>query len=325
MKIIFLGTPEFAVPALRALIAHHEVVAVVTMPDKPSGRGKKIKPTPVEVEALAHSIPVHKFKKIRIDGVEALKSIDADVIITCAYGQILSAEILNMKKYGVLNIHGSVLPKYRGASPIQWTVINGDSTAGLSVLKSDVGMDDGPVLTTMEIDLSDYPNITSLELFDILSQLSPKIILQALASIEDGSVVYIQQNHEVATHCKKLTKAIANIDLSKSAKEVVHLINGINAWPVATLTLDDDPIKVYKSGVLTSERVVQLGILEPHNYLIGEVVVSNLKQGLVVRVGDGFIELLQLQKPGGKVLDYKSYLNGNKLKVGRIFSRVNKE
>lgn len=316
MKIIYLATPSFAVPTLNALInSHHTVVAVVTQLPKQAGRGKKLTPSEVEVFATKHNIPVLHFKRISRDGVSVLSQINADMLVTCAYGQILSSEILNLKPYGVINVHASVLPKLRGSSPIQWTIINGEQTAGITILKSDVGIDDGNVILTQPTPV--LQGETAEELYVRLSQLAPSVLLNALNQIESGTAKYTPQDHTSATVCSKLTKQLSQLDLTKPAYQVVNLINGINIWPVANLNIDNSLLKVYKAQIYPQQKQQSYG-LNISDYKIGQVVLASVKAGLVLRGSDQFIEILQLQAPGGKRLGAKDFLNGKKLNVGSI-------
>lgn len=317
MKLIYLGTPQFAVPTLKALnSSHHQVVAVVTQPEKQAGRGQKLKPSPVEQVAKQLGIPVYSFNRISKNGVETLKQIDADAIVTCAYGQILSQEILTLKKFGVLNVHGSVLPKYRGSSPVQWTILNGEPTGGISILKSDVGIDDGDVLTTFETPILE--NETSEQLFTRLSELAPSVLLPVLNSVQNGTAVYTPQDHSQATVCKKLTKEMSQLSFAEPVLKIVNTINGLNMWPVAQVNYQDVTLKLFHAKVLTQTEIATLNLQPLSNYQNGEVVVSNSKKGLVVKASDGFLQVLELQAPNGKRMDAKSYLNGKQITMGSV-------
>jgi methionyl-tRNA formyltransferase len=318
MNIVFFGTPQFAIPTLQALVnSHHNVVAVVTQPEKQAGRGKKTKPSEVEIFATKHNIPVFKFKKIRVTGIETLKSLQADIFVTCAYGQILSAEILNMKRYGVINVHGSLLPKYRGSSPMQWSIINGEKTTGITILKSDVGIDDGFIILKREIPVPE--GTTSKELFDSLSHLGAQSLLEALTLIETGHATYTEQDHSQATVCKMLTKEMATLNFNQqNAKEIVQLINGLNVWPVCEITLNQNALKLYKALLVTEEKLKNVNLQPLSHYKNGEVVVSSPKQGLIIKAQDGFIEIVELQAPNAKIMPAKSYLNGKKIELGSV-------
>lgn len=312
MKIIYLGTPQFAVEPLRALCVHHEVVAVVTQTDKPQKRSKTPEFSPVKKYAVEHNIPVYQFEKIRRDGVDVLRNIDADVMVTCAYGQILSADILNMKKYGVLNIHGSLLPKYRGASPIQWALINGEKITGVTILKSDVGIDDGKVLYSKSIDILDGDNATTL--FDKLSYVGAECIIEALRQIEDGSVTYTPQDESKATVCKMFKPEFADIDFDNNAVDIVNKVRGLNMWPMAQFCIGDRKIKVVSARAIIGEEYNDLvnacGVIEP-----GMIVVSSPKHGLKITCRDSAIELLDIIPQNSKLMSAKSFCNGAKIVV----------
>lgn len=317
MNIVYLGTPEFAVPTLKALHAsHHNVVAVVTQQAKPSGRGKKLKPSPVKICAENLGIPVLEFKNISKQGEEVLKNLHPDVLVTCAYGQILRQNILTLAPNGVLNIHGSLLPKYRGSSPIQWTILNGEKLAGITILKSDIGIDDGPVLQYSEVPV--LKDETASELFVRISEIAPKVILDALQKVETGTAVFVPQNHEQATVCKKLTKEMKQVDFSLSAEQVKNHINGLDAGPVAEVNYEGMILKLYKASILTEQELFHLQLNALASYKNGQVVVAKVKQGIVVKCANGFIKLLKLQAPSGKVMEANSYLNGKIIKEGSI-------
>ncbi len=317
MNIVFFGTPEFAIPSLNALQnSSHKVVAVVTQPTKATGRGKKEKPGAVETYAIQHSIPVYKFRKIRKEGIEDLKKLDADVFVTCAYGQILSEEILTMKKYGVINIHASLLPKLRGSSPIQWTIINGERVTGITILKSDIGIDDGPVILQKETPVKE--NDTSETLFESLSHMGAECIIEALSLIESGQAKYTVQNHENATVCKFLTKEMATLDFNLSTMQLVNLINGLNVWPVCKVQVDDLNLKLYKARLVSETEYEKLGLILNDEYKNGEVVISSAKLGLIVKANDGFFEILELQAENSKRMTAKSFLNGKKIEKGSL-------
>ncbi len=315
MKVVFFGTPDFAIPTLTKLIeSKHEVIAVVTQPDKPVGRNGKVVFSPVKQLALKHNIPVLQYEKIRRDGVEELVALNADVFVTAAYGQILSKEILEASKLGVFNVHGSLLPKYRGAAPIQWAVINGEKTTGITILKSDVGMDDGDIISLTPVDVLE--NETAGELFDRLANIGADCLIGALQMAEDGVITYTPQNHDEATVCRMLKKEISNIDFSKSNEQVKNLILGLNPWPVAEMNLLEGRFKVYRAILVADQKISQLNLSE--SYKPGQVVVASPKQGLIIACGTGFIEVTEIQAENGKVMNAKNLLNGKQIKIGQI-------
>jgi len=310
MKVIFFGTPEYAVPSLQAIYdSRHEVVAVVSQPDKAKGRSNKIVPTPIKELAMKYGTKVFQFEKIRKDDVTELLDIPADIIVTCAYGQIIGENVLYAKKHGVINLHGSILPKYRGSSPIQWCLMNGDSVTGVSILRSQIGMDDGPVMAIREIDIEEDDN--SITLFDKLSKLSAEMIVPALDDIESGRATFVEQDHEIATKCTMLKPEMGELDFSKSVSEAVGLIKGLASWPNAHITIDSVYFKLYNAKRYNCE-------LNLADYKDGEVVIANSKQGLVIKCSDGFVEITELLPINSKRMTAKSYLNGKRIELGRI-------
>ena len=315
MKIVFFGTPDFSIPTLKMLIESiHEVIAVVTQPDKPVGRNGKVVFSPVKQLALEHNIPVFQYAKIRLEGVKQLVDLNADLFVTAAYGQILSKEILEASKHGVYNVHGSLLPKYRGAAPIQWAVINGEKTTGITILKSDVGMDDGNTSLKREVEIGEHE--TAGELLDRLAVIGADCMAEALKQLENGTITFTPQNHEEATICRMLKKEQNKIDFSKTASQVKSLVLGLNPWPVAEFTLKEGRFKVYKAQVVSDEQVERLNLTK--EYKVGEVVLASNKLGLIVKCGEGFVELTEIQAENGKVMSAKSLLNGKQILVGQI-------
>ena len=304
MKVIYLGTPEFAVAPLKAIIEsqNHEVVAVVTQPDRPVGRKNIITPPPVKVVALENGIPVFQYEKIRAEGVEDLKSIGADIMITCAYGQILSKEIIDICPHGIINIHASLLPKYRGAAPIQYAVINGEKTTGVTVMQTEVGLDTGDILEAFETAIGESE--TAGDLFVRLSNLGAEKICSVLDKIEKGEITPQKQDESKAFVVKTIKKEDALIDFSKSSQEIKNLINGMNPWPIAYTFANGKKLKIYRAVTVDASGKQ------------GEVIKADKK--LFVACGEGAIEILELQEEGGKVMNALSYLNGRKLKVGDL-------
>jgi len=307
MKVIFMGTPDYAVPVLQSIInSRHQVVAVVSQPDKAKGRSNKIVPTPVKQLALDNNIPVYQYENIRKDDVSELLNIDADIIVTCAYGQILGSNILFAKKHGVINFHGSLLPKYRGSSPIQWALIDNEKVTGVSVLKSGIGMDDGPVMLRREIEIE--PDDNAITLFDKLSKLSADMAEETLDLIENGAI-FEEQDESQVTKCKMLNNEMGNLDFNKSANDIVGLIKGLAMWPNAHITIDGVYFKLYNAKLYEGEYC---------NYKNGEVVIANNKHGLVIKCNDGLVEITELLPINSKKMTAKSYLNGKQINVGSI-------
>lgn len=311
MKVVFFGTPEYAVPSLQKIIdSRHEVVAVVSQPDKAKGRSNKIVPTPVKALAMNYNIPVFQFERIRKDDISELLNIPADIYVTCAYGQILGENILNAPKYGVINLHGSLLPKYRGASPVQCALINNESITGVTVLKSEIGMDDGDIITSRSIDIDSNDNAISL--FDKLSILSAEMIVPVLDDIERGIATYTSQNHDVATHCTMFKSDSGVVDFNWTATKIVGLIKGLAMWPNVRITIDDVYFKLYNA---------QVSNLNPMNYSsqpVGSIVMADNRHGLHIKCGDGIVEITEFLPINSKKMTAKSYLNGKTIKLGSI-------
>jgi len=308
MKVVFFGTPEYAVPSLQAIIeSKHEVVAVVSQPDKPVGRSNKLVPTPVKAKALEYGIKVFQYEKIRKEDISELLAIPADIYVTCAYGQILDEKVLFATKHGVINLHGSLLPKYRGASPVQSVLLGMEKETGVSILRSGIGLDDGDVMMVKKIDIAEEDN--AITLFDKLSRLSAEVIIPALDSIEDGTAVFRHQDESLATKCSMLKPEMGNVDFTKSPEEVVGLIKGLAQWPNVRITIDDVYFKLFNAVV---SKVDVAG------FDCGQVVVANNKQGLHIKCGNGAIEITEILPINSKRMSAKSYLNGKQIKVGSI-------
>ena len=306
MKIIFLGTPDFACKSLQAIYnSSHTIVGVVTQPDKPQGRSNKLVPSAVKKLALSLNLPVYQYEKISRDGVAQLSQLGADIMVTCAYGQMLSQEVLDMCPYGVINVHGSLLPKYRGAAPIQWAIINGDKVTGITILKTMIGMDDGPIILKEELEIKQYE--TSGELFDRLSVLGAQCIVKALDSIQEGSATYTPQDENLAVKCKLLRHTMSNLDWSQPNTQIANLIHGLNPWPTAKATIDGVHFKLFRCVLSDASDGVP-----------GQVIVSSNKLGLVIRCGVGSVEITELQPENGKRMKAKDYLNGKSISVGAM-------
>lgn len=311
MRVIFFGTPEYAVPSLRSIInSKHEVVAVVSQPDKPKGRSNKLVPTPVKQVALDNNIPVFQFEKIKKDDISELLKINAEVMVSCAYGQLLGENILNATKFGVINLHGSLLPKYRGSSPIQWALINGEKVTGVSILRSEIGMDDGQVMLEKTLTIDENDN--AITLFEKLSNLSAEMIIPALDLLEKGQASFHKQDESQATYCTMLKPEMGNLDFNKSVKEIIGLIKGLAMWPNAHIVIDDIYFKLYNASEYKNES------LQLSDYKNGEVVIANNKQGLVLKCENGFIEITELLPINSKKMSAKSYLNGKQINIGSI-------
>ncbi|WP_283117665.1 methionyl-tRNA formyltransferase [Anaerotruncus colihominis] len=303
MRIVFMGTPEFAVPCLSRLISDgHTVAGVFTQPDKPQGRGYKLMPPPVKVCALENGLPVYQPAKMR-DGqaLAILKELSPELIVVVAYGKILPPDILNLPPLGCVNVHGSLLPKYRGAAPIQWSVLNGDQTAGVTTMYMAEGLDTGDMILTRETPLG--PDETSGELYERLAGLGAQALSETVRLIGEGRAPRVPQDGALATHAPMLTKELARIDWTKPAAEVHNLIRGMNPWPVAHTSLDGRPLKVYRS------RLAPDGTGAP-----GTLAKSG---GFVVACGQGAVELLEIQEAGKKRMAAADYLRGHPDAAGK--------
>ena len=307
MKIVYFGTPDFAVLPLKNIVKQgYDVVAVITQPDKPVGRKQIMTPSAVKTTATELNIPVYTFDKVSKEGVDTLKNLNADLFITCAYGQILSSEVLSIPPLGTINIHASLLPKLRGSSPIQWAIINGDKETGVTIMMTDIGVDTGDIILKKSI-LIDKDE-TAGELFDRLSVLGADAVIDALSLIEKGEVNRIPQNHAEATHTRMLTKELGNIDFNKDADSVHNLVRGLNPWPVAYTTLSGEIVKIYKTTTIDKKGKV------------GEVLYADPKNGLIIACKTGAIKVLELQRQGGKRLNAEDFLRGYKIEVGSIIN-----
>ncbi len=306
MKLIFLGTPDFAVPSLKKIAeSGHEIVAVVTQPDRPRNRGV-MTPSPVKETAIELGLKVLQYEKISREGIDDIKALNADIMVTCAFGQILSRELLAIPKYGVINEHASILPKYRGSSPIQWCVINGEKQTGVSIMKTAYEVDSGDILFVDKTDICE--NETAGELFDRLSLLAADSIVKALDLIESGKAEFVPQNHSEATFCKMLTKADGLIDWNKSALEIKNFVRGMNPWPCAFTNLNGVTYKIHKVEVVDINAGGK----------VGEIVACT-KNEIIVKCGSGFINIQIIQAPNAKKMPVKDYLLGHKMQVGTVF------
>lgn len=328
MRIIFMGTPDFSVPTLESLIAsRHEVIAVVTQPDKPKGRGKEIAMTPVKETALAAGIPVYQPVRARDEAfVEEMRALQPDVMVVIAFGQILSKELLEVPKFGCVNIHASLLPQYRGAAPIQWAVINGDKETGITTMMMDVGMDTGDMLEKLIIPLDEKE--TGGSLFDRLSLLGGDLILSTLDKIEDGTMVRTPQDHEKATYVKKIPKSLGDIDWTKSAAEIERLIRGLNPWPSAYTYWNGKMLKLWEAEVLADGEVggevegVAAGTAAATGAADNSAadacgkVLEAAGDSLKIQTGSGILKITSLQLEGKKRMDTAAFLRGYPVETG---------
>ena len=311
MKILFAGTPEFALAPLQNLIENgFDVVGVLTQTDKPQGRKGILTPPPVKTLAEKLGLPVIQPEKAKL-AVEEIKAFGAELMVTCAYGQILTQELLDLFPKGVWNIHAGLLPKYRGASPIQSSILAGEKETGVSVMKTELGLDCGDILAVKRTEIT--PTETYGELSDRLSRLGAELIVEALNALESGDYVLTPQGETGVNVVRKISKEHAQIDFTKSAREIVDLIRGMNPAPIAYTAADGVKINVY----LAEEAALPEGAEHAQN---GEVLTDSFKQGFVVKCGGGAVKLLEVQAAGGKRMKGGDFVNGRKVRKGQVLS-----
>ncbi len=309
MKIVYMGTPDFAVPPLRALAeGGYEIAAVITQPDKPKGRGKTLMPTPVKEEAMKHGIPVYQPKKVRDpEFMDILKGIQPDVIVVAAFGQIISRELLELPKLGCINIHASLLPKYRGAAPIQQAVINGEKESGVTIMRMGTGIDTGDMISQVIVPLAE--DETGGSLFDKLSLAGAELLVKTLPSIENGTAVYQKQPKESPTpYASMITKQMGCMDFTKGALELERLVRGLNPWPSAYTCLNGKNLKIWKSRASAFDQT---------DALPGTILQMD-KSGIYVACSKGVLILEEVQLEGKKRMDADAFLRGYHLEAGTV-------
>ena len=307
MKVIFMGTPDFSVGTLEAIVeAGHEVVLAVTQPDKPKGRGKAVQFSPVKEAALAHNIPVFQPKKIREpENIEELRKYEADIMVVIAFGQILPKEILEMTPYGCVNVHASLLPKYRGAAPIQWAVIDGEKTSGVTTMQMDEGLDTGDMILKDEIVLDEKE--TGGSLHDKLADMGAKLLIETLTALENKTATFEKQGESPTAYARMLDKKLGQIDWKEEAVKLERLIRGLNPWPAAYTTWDEKTMKIWESEVKEEETGKEPG-----------TIVAVEKDGFFVQTGKGLLKITALQIPGKKRMDAGAFLRGYHPEVGTL-------
>ena len=314
MKIVFAGTPEFATAALKNIIdGGYEVVGVITQTDKPQGRKGVLTPPPVKTLAIERGIPVLQPQKIR-DSVDEVKALGGDILITCAYGQILTQEVLDSFKLGVWNIHAGLLPQYRGASPIQSCILAGERETGVCVMKTELGLDCGDILCMERTQINE--NETYGELSERLSVIGGALIIKALALLQTGEYTLTPQASEGVQVVKKIDKGTAKIDFHKDGESIVNLVRAMNPAPVAFTEVNGLKINVYRAekALLTDEETIAAASAKA-----GEILSDKPKRGLLVKCKDGAIKLTQIQAAGGKTMSGGDFLNGRKVQKGQVF------
>ena len=304
MRIVFLGTPDFSAEVLKTLAARHNVVAAVTGPDKPVGRGYELKPSPLKVCALALGIPVLQFEKVSRDGIEQIAALGADLAVTAAFGQILSEKFLSVFPCGVINVHASLLPLYRGASPIQWSILNGDEYTGITIMKTVKEVDAGDILLQKRVKIGEKE--TAGELFDRLAVLGGEAVCEAVDLISSGKAEFTPQDSAKATHCGMITKADGKMDFSRTARELDCFVRGMTPWPSAYFAIDGKRIKVFDVESSTFRGAE------------GTVLAADKENGLVIGCKDGSVRVRILQPEGKKRMNDTDFLLGNKITVGAV-------
>lgn len=309
MKILFMGTPDFAAEALKALIdAKLDIVAVVSQPDKPKGRGHKLMPTEVKQAALEAGLTVYQPEKIKNGELqEILDNLKPDLIVVVAYGKILPDYIINYPKYGCINIHASLLPKYRGAAPIQWSIINGDKKTGVTTMKMDSGIDTGDILLTEETEIGEYE--TSEELFDRLAKIGGKLIVKTIEDIEN--ITPIPQNHAQHTYAPMIKRETGIIDWNKSAREISKLICGMNSWPLASTQYKGETLKIVAAKV-QDENTGK----EP-----GTIIALEKGKGLKVACGSGVLYIQVAQFAQSRKMNVEDYARGHEIEIGTVLGK----
>ena len=314
MKIVFMGTPDFAVGTLHALAeSEHEILAVVTQPDKPKGRGKALQPTPVKEEAMRYGIPVYQPKKVREEEFQVvLRELNPDLIVVVAFGQLIPKSILELPRYGCVNVHASLLPKYRGAAPIQWAVINGEKESGVTIMKMDEGLDTGDMIAKTVVPLA--ADETGGSLFDKLSQVGAQLLLDTIPALEEGTVVCEKQPEESPTpYAAMLNKKMGLIDWSQDASVIECLIRGLNPWPSAYTYLKGKTLKIWQAKVVEKQHEEEPG-----------TIIEVDKKHLVVACKTNALLIERLQLEGKKQMETEAFLRGYAIETGAQFS-MNKE
>lgn len=310
MNIVFMGTPDFAVESLSKIYENgHNILAVVSQPDRPAGRNMKLVKTPVKEYAESKNLKVFQTEKIRKDTelIMNLKSLKPDVIVVVAFGQILSQEILDIPKYGSINVHGSILPKYRGAAPIQWSVINGDEVTGITTMYMDAGMDTGDIIEKLEVKIEEDDTYGTL--YEKMKVAGGKLIIETLEKIADGIAPRTKQSEDY-TMAPMIEKSLGNIDWSKTSKEIRNLIRGLNPMPGAYTNIENEKMKIWKTEITNMEK--------NESITPGTIIEASSKDGLLITTGDGVLNILEIQMPNSKKMLAKDYFNGHTINKGTI-------
>ena len=310
-RVVFMGTPEFAVPSLDALCdAGYDVVGVFTQPDRPAGRGKKLTACPVKRRALERGLSVYQFEKVKSpEGVEQMRALAPDVAVTAAFGQILTKELLDIPVRGTVNVHASLLPRHRGSAPINWCILEGDAAAGVTLMLTDVGIDTGDMLISRETPIGELE--TAGELTDRLAVMGGELLAEGLPKYLAGALVPVKQDAAKSSYEPMLTKEMGEVDWTLPAETIARRVRGLNPWPCAYTDMPEGRLKLYLAKPVPCDDAAAPGM----------VIVSGPKAGLIVRCGAGALEILEMQAPGGKRMAAKAYLAGKRIDVGTRFGK----
>lgn len=309
MRIVFMGTPEIAVPSLERLISDgHDLCAVVTQPDRPKGRGKKLAFSPVKEAAMRHELEILQPEKAsKPDFLDRLRELNPDLIVVIAFGQILRKEVLDLPKYGCVNVHVSLLPKYRGAAPINWAIINGEEKTGVTTMFMDEGLDTGDIIKTREFSLDD--EINAGQLHDIMMEEGADVLSQTVKAIEDGTAERIRQNDDESTYAPMMDRNLGHIDFKKSAVSIHNLVRGTVPWPGAWCESPYGKIKIWKTRIGQGQTDREPG-----------TIVSVDKQGIEVACGMGMLLIEEIQMPNKKRMHVSEYIKGNNIEIGKVLT-----
>ncbi|NLW03066.1 MAG: methionyl-tRNA formyltransferase [Clostridiaceae bacterium] len=310
MRIIFMGTPDFAVPSLKALIDNkYDVVCAVTQKDRPKGRGYRVVPPPVKEYAMSRGIIVLQPERLSKEPktIERIRELNPDLIVTCAFGQILPDSLLAIPKHGTINVHGSLLPKYRGAAPIQWAIIHGETRTGITTMLTDSGLDTGDILLTSEIDITD--DMTAGKLHDKMSILGAETLIRTIRELEEGTLKPVPQDHSQATLAPRITRDMGRINWSADARDIHNLIRGMVPWPGAFTFLDGKRVRIWRSAIGDST------VYDANQAPAGTIIGLDRKS-MWVSAGNGSVEILEIQVESGKRMTPYQYGLGHELKIG---------
>lgn len=311
MRVVFMGTPDFSVPTLQALIDNqYDVVGVFTQPDRPKGRGGKVQMSPVKELALKHDIPVFQPLKMRLDGLEPLRELKPDICVTAAFGQILSQDVLDVPPMGTVNVHASLLPRHRGAAPIQWSILCGDEVAGVTTMFSDKGIDTGDMLLKAETPI--LPEDTAGTLTDRLAQIGAELLVETLKQLEAGTCPRTAQDHEKSTYDPKITKELGELDFDEGLEKCLLRVRAMSPWPCAYTELAEGVLKVWAA------KAADIAASAP----AGTVLRANKKDGLIIATSHGAMELCEIQAPNARRMDARAFLLGHPIEEGKLLKEV---